>query len=174
MNQNAYRAMQPQQQAPASPPRGFGYVSGVASDGDNLNGYVGGKPTEREELQNPQSRRQNINFASPNANLAQAAFCQSQFTANLLNRQPQGQGGSPGGGQGACATGSCPMPGTGASTSDSSSGAAMSADEIRRENLRKFKVSRGGKAPFNPLPDPKPNACPSGFKTARGTSGVLA
>lgn len=42
-----YVGMQPSQQAPASPPKGFGYVSGSAPSSDNLNGYVGGKPAVR-------------------------------------------------------------------------------------------------------------------------------
>lgn len=143
MNQNAYRGMQPTQQAPASPPRGFGYVAGVASETDNLNGYIGGKPPQKEEPQNPQSRRQNINFASPDPTLAQTAFCQSQFTTNLLNRTPNGPNGG-GGGGGACSTGSCPMP-NGGNGNVGGGEEPLTADEIRRENLRKFKESNGGR-----------------------------
>lgn len=75
--------------APPSPPR-MGFVAG-AEDKGAMNGYVGGKPATIEVPENPQSKRQLINYASPDPALAQSAFTQSLYTQNISAASLQSQ-----------------------------------------------------------------------------------
>lgn len=115
-NVNAMQQSTPQ--TPASPPR-MGYVSGAEAPSE-LVGYVGTRPPVYEEPGNPQSRRQNTNFASPDPNLANSSFTHSQFTAHIN-----------------------------AGAAQSAALRSQQSDDLsqldpRREGLRRFKESNGG------------------------------
>ena len=78
------------QMRPASPPS-MGYVSGAEQGKSDIVGVIGVKPKVVESGGNPQSLRQNTNFASPHADLAQSAFTQSNFTSNITSGLMQTQ-----------------------------------------------------------------------------------
>jgi len=129
--------MQPTQQAPPSPVKGLGYVGGSTGAGSGLNGYVGEKPATREEPQNPQSLRRNTNLASPDPAMSNSAFTQSQFTTNISAGALQSQAMRTAGANGPYGTGG---------NSSTEIGTPQSAEDKRRENLRRYKESSGGRA----------------------------
>lgn len=116
--------------APPSPVKGLGYVGGsggALDDMAGLNGYVGEKPAEREEGQNPQSLRRQTNLASPDPALSQAAFTQSQFTTNISAAALQSQ-----------------TMREGNQTSAAGVAQDSSSSDFRRDRLRQYKQSTGG------------------------------
>lgn len=141
--------MQPTNQNPPSPVKGLGYVSGSSGVDKGLNGYVGEKPAVKEEPQNPQSRRQMTNFASPDPSLSNQAFTQSQFTSNISAGALQAQSARN------CAGGGCNMPNA-AGGNNNAEASSQSIDDTRRANLRRYKESsgggRGGSSGYSPHP----------------------
>lgn len=165
----------------ASPPRGFGYVSGATPGGDLSNGYVGGAKTvvstgggAGDGPDAPAApRRQGVNLASPDPNLSQQAFTHSQFTTNLVQNasaRAAASNNSPQSGGAGAACGYNPNGGNG--QRNPTPPAAQDSDEFRRSQLRRYKESRGGGGGGRTVTShPQFSVGPSGQQQMRPTNG---